>query len=1024
MRKAPAPVSLSERIEEILSFLASETGMQVARDRYPCFLRVGDDWDTYSFKWEPFHDLAEQLDWPETSTPIVLVSSKEAQDEPLIGTYSEPHAHLRIKVSPALPVAAIVDKWIVQLAGYFPLKKKPAEWFLKNLQLRPADVTPAVRQFLGLERPTPKKRIEVSATVEGIAKSLGTSPVTAFAIAEALQKRHREYASNRLGGLSLKVPGNAVSHEWEVWRDSVTNLYNRNEIAKSHHEVIDGRLLLVGLGLLEDSLREALEKADVWAPLLLEIDEAVVEPSGPVRDALNGVQLAHGYERDSPDGVDQLGIQGEVNALCEVIMDPKVFPPLAVGLFGAWGSGKSFFMEKMRSRVYELTKGSPKNRPKNVVQIRFNAWHYADTSLWASLAVEIFERLADPEPVDPEKREKWLKDRGDPKKKAREKFLANLETYREAKAALEEEGSQLEQAHKRLESARRNAQTARKNALANSSLINVAAELVGDPEVKTGLERISKQLGLKPAVEQLTSIATELQTASGYLVATWRKIENKTWTAGLLMTAFVFLVLTAAVNLAGNGAWLGSLVPAIGSLVSAVAASTKHILPAAQAVNQALAEVSSTIEKVSQVEERLMAKRSRQEQELELKLAGYSERITEATRSIVALNEQIATLAAQAEALSVGRRLYDFLADRAAGYQKHQGVVGMLHRDFRLLDAQLRAQPSSSNKSGLPRIDRVVLYVDDLDRCSPAKVLEVLEAVHLLLALELFIVIVGVDPRWLQRSLLHQYRDLCLSEDLSKDPYLLAMPTEYLEKIFQIPLTLPAMEAKAYSKLISSLAPGTAVPTPSPAPEGSAIPTRRAASPDSPGGARTPTRALLQVQEGSAAQGRGGTSIDLTSDELQFVQQLGGLVDTPRAAKRLMNTYRLIRATQHVGSRSRFLGADGRPGEYYAVLTLLAVAAGYPTLADRVLVALEDDTEKYQIGDWETFLNELEPGKGKLVPTDIISPKDEDLISLAAAAEWENMFNGLKASLPDNQLHHLEPYTRWGRTVARFSFTL
>jgi hypothetical protein len=256
-----------------------------------------------------------------------------------------------------------------------------------------------------------------------------------------------------------------------------------------------------------------------------------------------------------------------------------------------------------------------------------------------------------------------------------------------------------------------------------------------------------------------------------------------------------------------------------------------------------------------------------------------------------------------------------------------------------------------------------------------------------------------------------------------RDPYLQAMPTEYLEKIFQIPLTLPAMENKAYSKLISSLAPGTALPASQPRPEASAGSTRRAASPDSPGGTRAPTRALLQVQAGSAAEGHGGTSIDLTSNEVQFVQKLGGLVDTPRAAKRLMNTYRLIRATQHVGSRSRFLGADGKPGEYYAVLTLLAVAAGYPMLADRVLVALEDDAEKLQISDWGNFLNTLELGKGKLVPSDIALPPDDDLLSLAAAAEWENMFNGLKASIPDNQLHDLEPYRRWGRTVARFSFT-
>jgi hypothetical protein len=232
------------------------------------------------------------------------------------------------------------------------------------------------------------------------------------------------------------------------------------------------------------------------------------------------------------------------------------------------------------------------------------------------------------------------------------------------------------------------------------------------------------------------------------------------------------------------------------------------------------------------------------------------------------------------------------------------------------------------------------------------------------------------------------------------------------------------MEADAYGKLITSLAPGTALPASAPKPETPSVSARRATSPESPGGARAPTRALLQVQAGSAAEGRGGTSIDLTTDEVKFVQQLGELVDTPRAAKRLMNTYRLIRATQHVGSRSRFLGADGRPGEYYAVITLLAVAAGYPTLADRVLVALEDDTDRHQITDWNGFVHALDPDQRKLAPDDIANPEDDDLLGQAEAAEWANMLRGLHESLPENQLDDLEPYQRWGRTVARFSFTL
>lgn len=49
-------------------------------------------------------------------------------------------------------------------------------------------------------------------------------------------------------------------------------------------------------------------------------------------------------------------------------------------------------------------------------------------------------------------------------------------------------------------------------------------------------------------------------------------------------------------------------------------------------------------------------------------------------------------------------------------------------------------------------VERIVLYIDDLDRCPPKRVVEVLEAVHLLLAFPLFVVVVGVDVRWVSRE--------------------------------------------------------------------------------------------------------------------------------------------------------------------------------------------------------------------------------------------------------------------------------
>ncbi len=60
----------------------------------------------------------------------------------------------------------------------------------------------------------------------------------------------------------------------------------------------------------------------------------------------------------------------------------------------------------------------------------------------------------------------------------------------------------------------------------------------------------------------------------------------------------------------------------------------------------------------------------------------------------------------------------------------------------------------------LPRFSRIVLYIDDLDRCPPDKVVDVLQAVHLLLCFPLFVVVVAVDARWVSRALHERFPGL------------------------------------------------------------------------------------------------------------------------------------------------------------------------------------------------------------------------------------------------------------------------
>lgn len=91
---------------------------------------------------------------------------------------------------------------------------------------------------------------------------------------------------------------------------------------------------------------------------------------------------------------DALGVHVYADHLAQLIAAKSTPLPLAIGLFGAWGSGKSHFMGLLQDRLNEIYRPDLKEIfHEKIIQIRFNAWHYLDTNLWANLVCEIFDQL-------------------------------------------------------------------------------------------------------------------------------------------------------------------------------------------------------------------------------------------------------------------------------------------------------------------------------------------------------------------------------------------------------------------------------------------------------------------------------------------------------------------------------------------------------------------------------------------------------------------------------------------------------
>lgn len=487
-----------------------------------------------------------------------------------------------------------------------------------------------------------------------------------------------------------------------------------------------------------------------------------------------------GYAADTVVGADRLGVQADVDMLCSVLAaGPPVRPPLSVGLFGDWGSGKSFFMELMRKRIDELAAaakdaqddGRPTSYCTHVCQITFNAWHYADANLWASLVAEIFRQLAQRTEGETALAAKL--------EMASEQVQQAQARRTDAEAAVERLAGNIEALERE-----RDASTNRLTGFAG----DVAKGVRSDAGLRREVVALGKRAGVNAEdvryARQIPWQARATLTAARRLWALQspERRHRSTLTAAAAATAVAvsaFLAYLVAMS-AESG-----LVRFATTLMPVVVAATGFVARTLNRTRKAL--TAALIERQLEV-----ARKDKDEAE-----------------------QAVAEAEAELAEVQAGRRLAHFIHERSRSgdYQQHLGLIALVRRDFERLSSLLVPDSDDGDGGrgeGVPEIDRIILYIDDLDRCPADRVVEVLQAVHLLLALPLFVVVVGVDSRWLLRSLQRHYAtQLAVGDEWASGPQ------NYLEKIFQIPFALRPMGADSYRSLARSLLPASA-PEPPP----------------------------------------------------------------------------------------------------------------------------------------------------------------------------------------------------------------
>ncbi|GAA0555893.1 hypothetical protein GCM10008942_00450 [Rhizomicrobium electricum] len=655
-------------------------------------------------------------------------------------------------------------------------------------------------------------------------------------------------------------------------------------------------------------------------------------------------------DRPGIDAGDSLGIDPDVQAFARLICLKDVKPPLSIGLFGGWGAGKSTFMERLERAIIAITDAEAQRRENikagraqpqppeapgflaRVAHIRFNAWQYSDANLWASLTTEFFDQL----------RAGGHDRQGNV---VHERLVQRVKNYVralsddavEAQQALTDSRRALKEARAERDLARSKVRDAQNDVLTEDAVRKIAE--VYDAN-KSALSRLGIAVppgDAEKAVERFTELAKQVREWPGQAKAVLSAAWHYKWKWPVLGAVAVFATSVGIVL------WNPGLMPRIVGGMTAVLSFGGIV---AERLREPFRIVTKIARDTAALGGKLKAVKDDAEKQLLAKQVIVQDKRAELERRKEKAEEAGNALATYsgAQGQSPSRLLHYLLNDNPET-KEIEGQIGLISRARRLFHAvdKIAVEERQKDNPDEDVPERIVLYIDDLDRCSHDQVYAVLQAVHLLLAFELFVVVVGVDVAWVEEAITRQLRDgpQTQSDDENKRR---KRAIDYLQKIFQIPFWLKPLstdgnDGGSYGRFVGALAGSIAAVDTTPEIVVTGEEAKDIAGVDSelvlePEPDTEEAAGDGDIPDGNAEtieEARTLATMRLDPREVDFLKSpaIGAIAaHDPRGVKRMINTYRLARARMSRGELDKLLNADDPT---YPILALFAaIETGQP----------------------------------------------------------------------------------------------